>query len=686
MADQSNEHIIAPPEETTTKALYVPEGNELKVRDKFHSRKQELFKSRQNVEGMDLDALIRRMDKQYFNREANIPASELDPKQKPIAINNAFSKVQTALAILIDRNPDFTLSENIGKFAANREIMRSLAKQSWKNTNSLGQFKLSVFNCAKRGWFAGRTFNRQIVHDVRYLEKIDNKGQKHYTNAVITKLDDIAYMNLDTRNVWVDEQARPEDMYSVRDWMWREIWHIDDLKRMFPVEEFPNMAFVQEGGDTQEVIEGSTSNTGESGLQSARDNKKGMTEVFFYENQMDDWFIIEINGIMVIWEPLPQNNKRISLVTGYWNIRSAETIYGIGLVEEMEANEEYIDRILNMTMRQLLIAINPAGFYSGTEDLENENIKLEAGILRRTLDPDKIKFVEVPYPTEFPFEAIKYMEQKEESITGINKVMEGDPTQTGNTNTAFELGLNKESSLKRLKLPLKSFQFALGWEFENRIALIQQTYSDYQVERLVDEKEIQDYLDEVGADPDFYYIENNGDPDKEVFYKKQYREAELNLDQDDKGTFIESDNKKFFKIKPQYLVWSGSVTIDIDSILVTSEEMEKMNTLRIANILVPMFQMPPEIALKPAKQIILSFNKDPNKWFPDAWMKLLEQGNREEVQEQTDPNAVPDPNNPTDQSQPEKQTVVPNKDLEGPQNLGDNIGSTFRNLIGRGKK
>jgi hypothetical protein len=54
-----------------------------------------------------------------------------------------------------------------------------------------------------------------------------------------------------------------------------------------------------------------------------------MTEIFFYENQYDDWFIVEINGVMVAWEPLPQNSKRLSGLWGYWNLRSAETIYGV---------------------------------------------------------------------------------------------------------------------------------------------------------------------------------------------------------------------------------------------------------------------------------------------------------------------------------------------------------------------
>lgn len=118
-------------------------------------RKGELIKSRTNVMGYNIDDQMRTYDRQYFDPEADIPASELDPEQRPVAMRNAFGKIQAALSILVDRNPEIMLHERNPKFSANREIMKGLATASWQNTNSLGQFKLSIFNCAKRGWFAG---------------------------------------------------------------------------------------------------------------------------------------------------------------------------------------------------------------------------------------------------------------------------------------------------------------------------------------------------------------------------------------------------------------------------------------------------------------------------------------------------------------------------------------------------
>lgn len=655
---------------------YTPTGDEYKVFEQWKRRKNELLNSRTNVQGINIDTEMRKWDTNYFNRVADIPASELDPDQKPVAICNAYGKVQSALGILIDRNPEITLEETNPRYSANRELMKNLAKQSWRNTNSLGQFKLSIFNAAKRGWFAGRTYNRVLKGNAKYLTEVDEKGKKTYREDECVKMDDVAYQNLNNYNVWIDEEALPEDFYSIRDWQWREVWHIEKIRKLFPEDEFPNMKFVQEGGDTRETIYNSSQNTSanNSGNES-KVMKKGMTEVFFYENQYDDWFIVEINGVMVVWEPLPQNSKRLSLVTGYWNLRSAETIYGIGVVEAMERNEQLIDRIMNMDMRQLLLTIAPGGFYSGTEDPEDENLKVKVGTLRRTMNPKDIIWQEIPPGNENGPNAINWLESKEDQMTGISKTIEGETTAANDNPTAFELGVNRESALKRLRLPLKSFQYALEWEFNNRIALIQQVYSDFQVEHYSDQDQINAYLDEVNADPDLFFIENQGEAGKEKFYAKKYRQFQLNLDEDEKGNFVESENKKFFHIKPKYLEFSGIVQVDIGSILVQSEELEKADTLRLANILIPLLQQPPEAVGKPVKQLLLAFNKDPKQWLPKPFIDAM----NGKQKQPTKPIAPPQiTSNTTTNNTENAQTVVPQNEVATNPTLGSRVSSAFK--------
>lgn len=673
-------------ERVVKKTGYHPKGDEKIVFEKFTNRKAALLDSRRSVDGVDIDQQMRKWDTDYFNRKADIPASELDADYKPIAINNAFGKVQSALGILIDRNPEITLEEKSRQYSANRELMKSLAMTSWQKTNSIGQLKLFVFNMAKRGWAVGRTYYRHLKHDARFLEKIEADGKRVYTQQEIVKVNDVAFVNLNNHNVWLDEQTVPEDFYSTRDWMWREVMHIDDLLELFPESEYPNIKLVKAGGNTEEVIErGGSSTEGNE----AKAQKEGMTEVFFYENWVDDWFIVEINGVMVVWEPLPQNHKRLSCTYGYWYLRNAESIYGIGIVEAMEKEESIIDRILNLDLRQLIMTISPPGFYTGSQDYEDEDLKYMAGVLRRVLDPENIKFLEVPQGNQRGLEKIEWLENKEDSRTGITKTLEGEIQEKGTT--AFETGVNRESGLKRLKLPLKSIQYALEWEFMNRIDLIKQVYSDFDVNQVADPEDIQNYLDEVNADPAYYFIDNEGVPGKEVFYKKEYREVHLNLEQDDSGNFMPAENRSFFNIKPEMLSFEGDVIVDAQSILVTSEEVEKANTLQVANMLFPLIaEGQPELIGRPVVQLLQAFNRDPKKWLPDSWLEALNQtgklGDSEEQAEEIEGNELEEAGLPRELSglEMEAETVVPESEVDGGRiGLGQRLSNAYQGFMGR---
>lgn len=662
----SGDSIKAQPDETAAeRAGWIPKGEEKKVWEQFRMRKAALLQSRYNVYGLNIDAEMRRFDKKYFRRQADIPASELDPNQRPLAINAAYGKIQTALSILIDGDPTYIMESDAPQYDKTKYFLKAVAEKSWRNTNSRGQFKLSLFNGARRGWFIGRTFNRRLIHDARYLKDVDSKGMRKYESRMVTKLDDIAYVNLSNYNAWVDEQTKPEDFFSTRDWMWREVWYIDDLKRTFSKKEFPNMQYVKAGGDTRENIQGifsrnsSNNKTGVSPIAS----KRGMVEVYFYENQYSDQFIVEANGVMIVAEPLPQNNKRLSCTYGTWHLRGDDTIYGLGIIEEMENDEELVDRILNMSMRQLLLTISPMGFYSGTEDMEDENMRITPGIMRRTMNPKDINWLQIPQGNDQGLEAIQFLKQQQEEKTGISDTLMGNTQGAGGgkqPETAFQVGVDREAGLKRLAVPLQSIQYALKNEFDNRIALIQQTYSDFEVEHIASKEDAVEYLKTVNANPDMFFIENEGQPN-EKFYATKYRMANINVEKTEEGSFIEAEESKFFPIKPESLAFSGFTSVDVESLLTSSEALEQADTLRMSNLLAPLLQGPKEINAKLAKQILQSFHKEPTKWLPQDWLDLLAGKTPPPV-----PGMPATPGeSPAAPGLPKAATVIPNSALEG---------------------
>ena len=86
------------------------------------------------------------------------------------------SKVQTALAILIDQNPDATFKALNEKFKRNTAFAYSLWKRSWIVAKSKDQLKLCVFDLAKYGWCIGRTYPRYISRKGKVL--VDREGNK----------------------------------------------------------------------------------------------------------------------------------------------------------------------------------------------------------------------------------------------------------------------------------------------------------------------------------------------------------------------------------------------------------------------------------------------------------------------------------------------------------------------------
>ena len=141
----------------------------------------------------------------------------------------------------------------------------------------------------------------------------------------------------------------------------------------------------------------------------------------------------------------------------------------------------------------------------------------------------------------------------------------------------------------------------------------------------------------------------------------------MQVDQDDEGNFIESDEKKFFKIKPEMLHFEGDVVVDSSSILVQSEELEKADTLRMVNILVPLLQQSdPKVVGRSVKQLLVAFNKDPKQWLPDEWLQTIDsQGKIGSGQAPARQPGQPGQDQGQAGQNGELDTVVPEQEVEG---------------------
>lgn len=565
--------------------------------------------------------------------------------QSDISQPNPFVKIQVALSILIDQNPEGVFTAGSKKYQATTELMRQLYKRSWETAGSKSQLKLFTFNLAKYGWACARTYPLRLVRQVQELTEYnqENPDKSKYTKREVVEFNDIYRENLDPWNVWIDDMALPNNQFSLRDWAWRKVYPLDTFKEEFAGWKLTEL--VEPGGITTERLSGKSS----TNVQEKKFKEKDLVEVHFYENRIKDQFVVIANGVPVVIAPLPISDnkglKKLSLWQAYWNLRSATSSYGIGIYEAMRHDQDLLDKIRNMTIDQLVMSIYKMFFFQGTQSLtETGDIKIAPGVGKQVLDPKNISWLQVPGPGNEAWLGLERFRKDLDEASGITDPLLGSVTGK----TAFEIAQAKEAALKRLKNPLENLTDALDTEAYITISLTQLLYSIPEVYKISDSVLIEDYLKEIDSDPQLY--ERSVDVDEEgnetdTFNAKVFREFPLNLDKDEKGNLIETNETRFFRVKPESLRWEGVIRVKSQSVLGESQQIKKALELEMYNMLIPLIaprpdplsgrDIGPQVYGKVAKALVKLYDKDPRDILPDNWIE------EQQPQQQQQPLFVP---------------------------------------------
>lgn len=625
----------------------------------FKNRKTILQDYRKNHFNVDLDQLFADADRDYMPHRLKKKGKKVTTDeekgwrgnmvelgginwQSDLSQSNPFIKIQTALSIMVDRNPSGVFTPASKKFVQTTELMKQLYERSWEYARSKPQLRLFIFNLAKYGWAVGRTYPLKICRTVKVVDQYneDEPEKTTYIDKEVVEYNDIFRENLDPRNVWIDDQAKPNAPQSIGDWMWRKVYDLDDFKEEF--KGWKRSKMVTAGGNTEDTI---SSNEAKKAANKNTINNN-LVEVFFYESRRKDLFIVEANGVPVIIEPLPISDseglKKLSLWQTYWNIRHSESPYGIGIYEAIRYDQAFLDRIRNMTVDQLTLSIYKMFFYTGTNALtDTGEVQIKPGVGKQVLNPKDIAWMQVPGPGADAYKGIEMFQKDLDDASGVSPSLEGEITGK----TAFEIGQAKESALKRLRNPLDNILEALNEEGYITVALIQLTYSIPETYEISDPDLIAAYLKEIQGDQDLYERNETTDETtgeiKSKFTAKVYPEFPLNLDKDEKDNLVETGDSQFFRVKPKLLNWQGVINIKSQSLLSPSKQVEKALDLEMFNLLSPMMQ---QIAMerdvkkqaglpsnlddltmgKSAKMIVKLYDKDPKDVFPDEWLKETE--------------------------------------------------------------
>lgn len=655
----------------------------------FLLRKQQLMDSRANS---GIEKIWKQADADYEPHELGAPKKKVlvenertevstyvnlnkDQWRSKQASNDPYIKIQSAIAILFDRNPEALFDPAARRFEANTILMDKLYHRTWLDTkiNSKAQLRQFIFNLSKYGFsVARRYYRKEMRKDLEVIKEFDVKSNKFtYEKKDIIDFDDVYFENMRVWDCWIDDMARPDDRYSRRDWMWRKTYDKFKFEELLKITESTAELSLFSFSSGTEVDDTNPVNSNE------RITSEDLITVYFYENRQKNKFIIEAGGQLIATTPIPREDQELSLVDTYWTLRSDESPYGIGINEIMRSNKVLKDRVKNMTMDQVVLSIYKMFFYANSEQIDDEggeSVSIEPGKGKKVIDPKNITWLDIPGPGRDAYEGLKLIDEDIDQDTGINKTLQG--VITGKT--AFEIEQAKEGALKRLSTPLRNIKAALEWDALLCVNLIQMVYSIPRVYKIVDPELIAHYVSEINDDKELYFVEEDG-----TFNALDYREFQLSLEQTPDG-IISSEEKQFFMVKPSHLDWSGQITIRVESMIEMSKSMERSTKLEMSNILLPLIgQMAAapqmiQIYIKPVKQILKLYNENPQDWLPDEWLAGAFMNSMNPMMGQ------PPAPGQSDQAQiappQEAQTIVPSSDLTGQTNLSGSVASQSQTI------
>lgn len=632
--------------------FYTPAGKEKDVLDLVSKRVEglkELRKEKLPNNSRSIEEIWKEADYEYQPHELEVATrsrfesddelglrsrlvkvGQQDNWQSNAASNDFYVKVNTALSILIDQNPEAWFMASSKKYEKATQVAYANWKQSWEVSGAKQQIKHFVFNQIKYGTGYLRTYPRLLKQNKRVLKEYysDQPDKNRYEEKTIIKYNDLARESLNPWSVWLGKSTKPGDYFTLEESYFEKTYSWDSFQNEF--KDYKNSKFVQKGlFSIPENVE-----------QNDYFASKNDVTVGFYENSVLDIYSIYIPEVKInlYHSPLPNDDGMMSITFAPWSLRDDRIHFGIGLFEIIRNDVVLHDKVKNMTVDQIMLMIYKMFFYKGTDVLgDNEQLVLSPGIGKQVSDPNAIKFLEVPGPGREAWEGLQFLKDQIDTASGVTPQL----SAKFSSKTLGQDIQAKEAALERMKTPLDYILDALQQEAYLSLSWQNQILSTPEVIQYQDPEDLKFALNEMGLaseDIDKYVQEaSNPSPQSELLfqsapdeqgmqsnYANVYPERALSLDKDNNGELIESEDKRFFRmgidLKPSALKWRGMIRVKPQSILAPSKELTKRMKLDLFNLVFPATQtmlgnpMTIDLLFPQLKQIIKVYEENPKDW------------------------------------------------------------------------
>jgi hypothetical protein len=541
-------------------------------------------------------------------------------------------KIQTAISLLVGQMPEADLIPLTKKFEATTDLAYALWKRSWSITNAREKLKLVLFDLMKYGWAPMRTAPRTVKYPKRVLVSKDTENPENdrYEEKDLTWFNDVDRERLSPYTTWIDEMAKPYDPYTTNEAYTEIDMSYDEAKVLF--KDYPNFDFVPKNSIM--VRNTDKRKTNRQDPNEKMKSRQDIVTIGYFESRHKDMYCIFAPAckVPIYLSPLPNDDGYLSINHTLWLLRKSDLPYGISMWEVIRQNKTLFDKMKNMGMDQLVLSIMKFGFFSGTNtavgDGKIEIVPGQARQLTSSTGKPEVNWMEIPGPGEEFWKGVEAIQGMIDTDSGISPSLEGN-TPPG-PQTLGEILHNREDALKRLNTPVDNVAYLLDQDAYLTLSWASQIYSVPNIIEFDSLEDVQAYNKENGVNHYKLFGEKQDDGTFKGPYDAHYLpELALHLE-DGEGQLKRSKESKFYQvgdqkgqINPKDLKWRGVFKTRPRSIIDSSQELAKASKMELANVLLPLFDQPPEVVAKAVEQIVKINEEDPKDWLPDNFLQYL---------------------------------------------------------------
>lgn len=451
--------------------------------------------------------------------------------------------VETELSEVIDQSPQPLILPRGSEDAPRAMVMSHTFMYTWETADG----DLELYNILKDAFVCGTAIGQEFYwRDVRKI-KTTKKSDGTYNEEDAVDFDDCYMECVRLEDFFVDEKARAfTGPYAARDCVRRYIMDINDFKSLFsgPIwNALDNVKYVQPGGDTSYYEYYSPPD----GI-----NKEKDVEVLWYwSKKPEDWLMVVANDVMIVMGPNPYKHKQLPFARAV-DTKRTHHFYGKGQAELLESIQDEINTLRRMVIDRNHLDIDKMFFVSNRLNLSDEDLIARPHGMIPTDDVNGAKAVEyndVPRSVEV---SMQHLEDDATVVTGVNPRAQALPT----AGTATEAAILKESTLKRIRLKIRLFEREFLTQIARlRVSNILQYYSQPKLEKIVGDKDTQQYKEQVAQlKSQGLLIDQNGDKFKKSYRNIRLKDKTINFDAN--GNPVEGKAKgfTFFDLKPEYFM------------------------------------------------------------------------------------------------------------------------------------